>query len=304
EKVLVCRRYPAEIAPRSIRASRRKATPHCVLQSWSRSGFPSRRDRAAPRRDSSTTSRCSSGACPECACGRRGSGYRYLRGRMACSWCRTPGISAQGCEPAQRLEPRQKEVGTPAKRREGRQASNLPANGALRDLEFERSVVSSSEGVALVSELVEVTIVHPDVLRELKLPDEARADDECGEPALLAIVRGALRKMRSIGRTPTDQAVSVHVRCCIARVHASHVGPKRYRITLRVLGLIVEIIITLRVSPELGVVLLGREHQGGATAPAAHEFRSEEFLLFRRFAVLAQEFAEPADVLLEAPVGH
>src|SRR5262249_36303983 len=83
-----------------------------------------------------------------------------------------PRISAQGCEPAQRLEPRQKEVSTAAQGRKGREASNLPANGALRDLEFERSVVSPPKGVALITELVEVTIVHPDVLRELELPDE------------------------------------------------------------------------------------------------------------------------------------
>ena len=65
--------------------------------------------------------------------------------------------------------------------------------GRLGIFKLERSVVRADDRVALIAQLVKVPIIYPDVLRELELPDEARADDEGGDPALDPIVGRALR---------------------------------------------------------------------------------------------------------------
>ncbi len=57
----------------------------CGLRSSSRSGFPSRRDRAGIPTGSSTSSRCSGGVCPACICGECGSGCRCAP-VLECSW--------------------------------------------------------------------------------------------------------------------------------------------------------------------------------------------------------------------------
>src|SRR4029077_3417277 len=212
--------------------------------------------------------------------------------------------SAQGCEPAQRLEPGEEKVRAAANGGEGRQARDLPANRSLWNLEFERSVLSADDRVPLITEFVKVPIVDPDVLRELELADETCADHERRDTALLAIVGGALREIRTIGRPTPDHAPAVHVRRRIARVHAAHVGAQRHGITQWVLVLVVEIVAALWVGAECGIVLLGRECQRRTAAPAAHQLRSDELPLLVRLAVRAQEVTELTHVLLEPPIGH
>src|SRR6516225_4717540 len=115
------------------------------------------------------------------------------------------------CEPAQRFQSWQEEVCSPAYGGEGREACDLPANRPLWNLEFECPVLSADDRVPLIRELVEVPIVHPDVLRELELPDETRADHERRDTALRAVVGGTLRKIRAIGGPTADHAPAIHV---------------------------------------------------------------------------------------------
>src|SRR5215468_9227803 len=105
------------------------------------------------------------------------------------------------CEPAQRLQSWQEEVCSAAHGRKGRKARDLAANRPLWNLEFECPVLSADDRIPLIPELMEVPVVDPNVLRELKLPNETRADYECRDSALLAVVGGALRKIRTIGRS-------------------------------------------------------------------------------------------------------
>jgi hypothetical protein len=51
---------------------------------------------------------------------------------------------------------------------------------------------------------MKVSVVCPDVLRELELTNEARADYEGRNAALGPIVGDAFRQMGSVSRAPTD----------------------------------------------------------------------------------------------------
>ena len=86
------------------------------------------------------------------------------------------------------LDAGEKEVGAASHGGEGRQAGDFFADWALGDFVFERAVLRADDRVALVPKLVEVSIVHPHVLRKLELSDQARADHEGSDAALYAIL--------------------------------------------------------------------------------------------------------------------
>src|SRR5262249_876932 len=151
---------------------------------------------------------------------------------------------------------------------------------------------------------VEVPVVHPNVLRELELPNEAPTDHERRDAPLLPVVWRVLREIGSIGCAPTDHAPTIGIRGGIARGHAAYVGTQGHGVTLRFLAFIVEIIVALRISSKRGVVLFRCETERRAAAPAAHQFRCEELLLLACLGVPPQEISEFANVLLESPVSH
>src|SRR5262245_22718300 len=109
---------------------------------------------------------------------------------------------AQVREVSKRLDAGQEEVGSASYGREGRQTGDLFPDRALRDLVLQRAVMVADDRISLIAELVETLVVGPDVLGELELADETRADHEGGDPALHAILRGLLRQMRAV-RGPT-----------------------------------------------------------------------------------------------------
>jgi hypothetical protein len=63
-------------------------------------------------------------------------------------------------------------------RREGRHTRYPLADRAFRHGEIEGAVLVADERVSLVAQFVEIPIVNPDVLCELKLPHEARTQNE------------------------------------------------------------------------------------------------------------------------------
>ena len=73
---------------------------------------------------------------------------------------------------------------------------------------------------------------------------------------------------------------------------------------MRVRLLVGEVVVALHVGAEGRIVFFGRKHERRAAAPTPHQLGRDQFLLFRRFAVLAEKFAKFADVLFEPPVGH
>ena len=201
------------------------------------------------------------------------------------------------------LMPGRKRCAAP-QRGEGRQADNFLTNGPLGDLELERSVVRANDRVALVSQLVEVPIVYPDVLREFELPDEARADDKGRYAALNPVVGRALRKGRPIRRASPNYPSPVHIVPGVARVHPPNVRAKRHGIAVRVRLLVGEVVVTLHVGPEFWIVLLGREYERRATAPAAHQLGRNQFLLLGGLSVLPEKIAELPHMLFKSAIGH
>ena len=68
--------------------------------------------------------------------------------------------------------------------------------------------------------------------------------------------------------------------------------------------LVGEVVVPLHVGAEFGIVLLGREHERRATAPAAHQLGRNQFLLLGGFTVLLEKIAELSDMLFKPPIGH
>src|SRR6266536_2282545 len=210
----------------------------------------------------------------------------------------------QCSEVSKRLDTRKEEVSATFHRGECWKAGNLFADWAFRDFEFERAVLVADNRVALIAEFMEVFVVHPYVLCELELPDEARADHEGGYTALSAVLGRILRQMRTISGAATYHAAAVHIVPRVEGIRASNVRAERHRIPMRVHLPVVEVVVSLHIGAQRRIVSLGRKHERRAATPAAHKFRRDQLLLFGRFAVLAQEVAEFADMLLQAAISH
>src|SRR5580700_4104807 len=207
-------------------------------------------------------------------------------------------------EVSKRLDAREEEVGAASHGGEGRQAGDFFADRALRDFVFERAVLSANDRVAFVAEFMEVVVVHPYVLCELELADEARADHEGSDAAFHAVLWRFLRQMWAVGGAAADHAAAVHIVRRVAGIHSPHVRAERYRIAMGIHLLIVEVVVALRIGTERRIVLVGCQHQRCAAAPAAHQLCCNQFLFFGRLSVLAQEVAELADMLLQAAISH
>src|SRR5205823_420824 len=89
--------------------------------------------------------------------------------------------------------------------------------------ELKRTVLVANDRVAFVAEFVKALVVDPHVLREFKLADQARTNDEGRDAALDAIIGGVLRELRAIGCTAADHPTPVHVCRRVARIHAADV---------------------------------------------------------------------------------
>src|SRR5262249_7600948 len=160
------------------------------------------------------------------------------------------------------------------------------------NLVFERAVLVADNRVALIAELVEISIVDPDILRKLELPNEACANHEGSNPAFDAVIRRVLWKVRPVGRATADHAAPIYIYCRVARIHAANVRSERNRIPLRIHFLVVEIVISLWIGAQAWIVFFRRQNERRPTSPAAHQLGGNQFLLFWSFAVLAQEVAE------------
>src|SRR4029077_6304730 len=129
----------------------------------------------------------------------------------------------------------QEKIRAASDRREGRQTGDPLADRTPRDFEFQRAVLMADDRVAFIAELVKTPIVDPDILRELELADEARADHERRDTALLAIFGRAFREGCTVGGAASNHAAAVHVLPGVTRIHPPDVRAERHGITQRVL---------------------------------------------------------------------
>ena len=73
---------------------------------------------------------------------------------------------------------------------------------------------------------------------------------------------------------------------------------------MRVLLLVVEVIVALRVRAERRVVPLRSQHERRAAAPAPHQLGGNQLLRLRSGPIRLEEVAERADMLFQATIGH
>ena len=99
---------------------------------------------------------------------------------------------------------------------------------------------------------------------------------------------------RAVGAAAPDHPAPVHVHTGVPGIHAADVRAKRNGVTVGVHFRVVEIIVALGVRTEGWIVFCRSENQRGATAPAPHQLRGDQFLFLVRLAILAQELAERA----------
>ena len=80
-------------------------------------------------------------------------------------------MDTQGREIPKRFETREKKISAAFHCSEGRQAGDFLADGPFGNLELERAVLRADDRIALVAELMKITVVNPYILRKLELSD-------------------------------------------------------------------------------------------------------------------------------------
>src|SRR2546430_2187961 len=123
--------------------------------------------------------------------GRRSAQRRHARGPSLPKNRSADGIQCR--KVSKGLDAGEEKVRSASDRGEGRQTDNFLADRTLGDFEFQRAVLVSDDRVAFIAEFVKVSIVRPDVLCELELTNEARADHEGRNAALGPVLGGAFR---------------------------------------------------------------------------------------------------------------
>src|SRR5215216_3138376 len=129
-----------------------------------------------------------------------------------------------------------------------------PAYGTLRDGKSAGAVVRSGDWVLFVGQTHEVAVVVPLRLDELKLTGEIRSHPEEHDPPIHAVVfHHALGQHGTVDKATPHNAVDVHVRDRVfegvSRVGAPDVSPDRALQALRVLLVVSEVVVALRISP-------------------------------------------------------
>ena len=140
-----------------------------------------------------------------------------------------------------RLDTWQEEIGAALDGREGRQPLYLSSDWPLWDRHIVGAVLSADHRIAFIAQFVEVRIVHPDVLYEFELADEAGADHERCNTAI-----GSILWMRLDPNVPRRSTGDSYF-CRANGVHPADMRTQRNGVTLGVHLRIVEVVIALRI---------------------------------------------------------
>ena len=115
-----------------------------------------------------------------------------------------------------------------------------------------------------------------------------------------AVVGRPVGQCGTVGGAASDHPATVHVVRGVARVEPPRVRTQRTCIAEGVHLLVVVVVVAHGICAQLGVVLVGCQHQRGPAAPAAHELGGQQLLVVRRFGVLAKVVTE---LCRRAPAG-
>src|SRR5262249_48316551 len=122
------------------------------------------------------------------------------------------------------------------------------------------TVLRANDWIAFVAKFMEIAVVGPDILREFKLTDQARADHEGRDAAVRTIVWSVIRQRQAISSATANHAAPGYVRCRVAGVHATHVRTEGYRISMRVHLFVVEVVASLHVGAQFRIFLVWSQH--------------------------------------------
>ena len=101
-------------------------------------------------------------------------------------------------------------------------------------------------------------------------------------PRSIAVLGRALGQRRPVGAAAPDHPAALMFSAVSRGFIRRMCAPDRAGVALGVHLAVVEVVVPLHVGAERRIVLLGREHERRAAAPAAHELGGDELLLLRR----------------------
>src|SRR5262245_56851427 len=188
----------------------------------------------------------------------------------------------QAGEPSQRAQPRHEAVFAATHGDKPRQTVKTAADRPLGNGEDAVACVVADEGILLGSVTDEIAVGHPLRLYKLELLPRVRADQrEHG-----AKLGGVILKQAVLQRGTVVRAAVYYVKQKkaydivfqgIARIDAANVRAERalqYRHVVRVS----EIIVTVWVGAKGGIIVVRRQHQRRAAAPAANHLGGNQLL--------------------------
>ena len=212
-----------------------------------------------------------------------------------------PGINLEIRQPFQCRQARHEHVLAAAQHVERVDAVNSSPHRRLGNRERSAFSLQAHNWVAFLAKPRKISVVNPFPLQEFQGSHRFGADEKEIDPVRDFII--ALRKCvrviwRSVGCAAPNNAMDVHVcehgHLRIAWVHPAHMAAARHLFTFLVAG-IIEVVVSLRVLAECGVVLEWRQRQRRAAAPTADKLRCQEFTFFVRSGIVSQESIECSD---------
>ena len=97
-------------------------------------------------------------------------------------------VAAESGKVPKRFNTRNEKVGSSPYCCEGGKALYLLSDGTLWNCKVKRAILGADHRIVLITELVEIWIVDPNVLDEFELTDEACADHKRRNPALDSVL--------------------------------------------------------------------------------------------------------------------
>jgi hypothetical protein len=189
---------------------------------------------------------------------------------------------------------------------ERRQLLQPAAYRACGDREAARSVTRSDERVLLGGGADEDAVVQPLRLYELELALQVGAGEDEDDPAVFAVVlEHPLGQHRRVARAAADHAVQSDVDASfsverVARIRTPRMSARRALEAAQVVA-VEKVVVALRVGTDLGVVVLGSEHQRRPALPAADHLRPQQRLLVAARRLGAQVLTIGGDPRVQFP---
>jgi hypothetical protein len=164
--------------------------------------------------------------------------------------------------------------------------------------------LSADHWIVLIAELVEIRVVYPNVLNELELADETRADHERRVAAIDTIFGRAFRQSWTECGSATDYFAPPDIpHRRVTRIHPPNMGSERYGISLWIHRRVIEVIVALRVVGDRRIVFF-RKNERSAAGQRPMSFAPSSSCSSAVGPPCSRKTPRKAHMLLEPPIGH